>query len=595
MSGSKVLTLEEAIRRHVVAEMHLNFASTPFRSNASIRALGRVFRGKDPRFVLSATGFHSTAHLLPLLRLGRRYISTFFGDNYPIPRPNPVYSQVQAEGAALEFWSLGSYVAALRAGALGNRHAVTRSLLGSTMAEDLAAAGRFHTVEVPGDEGPEIVGMVKAIRPDVTFIHGLVGDARGNVLLSKPVCEGVWGALAAREGAIVTVERVVDHELTARYPDAIAIPSHRVLAVCEAPFGVHPQPLLPLPYADLPHYPDDFDHYRLWRDFTREPALFERFCEEVLDAPDAEAAYRQWVGPARLKRLARAERNLPPDTPPARQSVRPTPDEAWPQTAPNGVLKANTARLVLAARLICQRVVAGGYPVILAGIGHSFLAARLAKLWLAQHSVDVKVMIEIGMFDVECGPTCHPFLLSYDNMRQAERVSSVEDVLSTVTCGADNRCLGVIGAGQIDPRGHINSTRIGGRMLVGSGGANDIASAAAEVVVLTRCSPARMVPEVDYITSPGRAVRHVVTGACVFERQGDAPRWRVGDVYPLHGGRPLAEVLETIRASCPWDFEAPEGLQYAPVISTAELKLLYLLDPDGDHWEREPARAASWQ
>jgi acyl CoA:acetate/3-ketoacid CoA transferase beta subunit len=132
-------------------------------------------------------------------------------------------------------------------------------------------------------------------------------------------------------------------------------------------------------------------------------------------------------------------------------------------------------------------------------------------------------------------------------------------------------------------------------MLVGSGGANDIASAAAEVVVLTRCSPARMVPEVDYITSPGRAVRHVVTGACVFERQGDAPRWRVGDVYPLHGGRPLAEVLETIRASCPWDFEAPEGLQYAPVISTAELKLLYLLDPDGDHWEREPARAASWQ
>ena len=35
-------------------------------------------------------------------------------------------------------------------------------------------------------------------------------DRAGNVALHPPMLEGVWGALGARRGAIVTVERVVD-------------------------------------------------------------------------------------------------------------------------------------------------------------------------------------------------------------------------------------------------------------------------------------------------------------------------------------------------------------------------------------------------
>src|SRR5687767_1093562 len=99
---NKHLPLAEAITRHVRPGMHLNFASTPVRSNVAIRELARQFRQRAPGFTFSATGFHSTAHLLGLLRLGRRYIGCFFGDNHPTPRPNFLYQKLLSEGATLE-------------------------------------------------------------------------------------------------------------------------------------------------------------------------------------------------------------------------------------------------------------------------------------------------------------------------------------------------------------------------------------------------------------------------------------------------------------------------------------------------------------
>src|SRR5687768_17012444 len=109
---SKAIPLADAISRHVRPGMHLHFASTPARSNAAIRELARRFRGLSPDFVLSATGFHSSAHLLGLLRLAKKYVGCFFGDNYPAPRPNRLYQELANEGAVLEQWSLLSYVLA---------------------------------------------------------------------------------------------------------------------------------------------------------------------------------------------------------------------------------------------------------------------------------------------------------------------------------------------------------------------------------------------------------------------------------------------------------------------------------------------------
>jgi len=77
---TRCMRLGDAIREFVAPGDHLHFASTPSRSNASIREVARIFSGRSPEFLLSTSGFHSTAHLLARLRLGRRYLACFFGD-----------------------------------------------------------------------------------------------------------------------------------------------------------------------------------------------------------------------------------------------------------------------------------------------------------------------------------------------------------------------------------------------------------------------------------------------------------------------------------------------------------------------------------
>jgi acyl CoA:acetate/3-ketoacid CoA transferase beta subunit len=150
------------------------------------------------------------------------------------------------------------------------------------------------------------------------------------------------------------------------------------------------------------------------------------------------------------------------------------------------------------------------------------------------------------------------------------------------TCGADNACLGVIGAAQVDQHGNINSTRLAnGRLLVGSGGANDIASAAAEVVVLATCDRSRLLLGVDYITSAGRGVLRVVTDLCTFRRDAatDAT-WSIADVCAVQGA-PRDEVVERIRANCAWDNLTAGDVGFMQPILPDELHMLRALDTPG--------------
>src|SRR5262245_19549236 len=302
MAASKLQPLADAIHAHIRPGMHLNFAATPSRSNAAVREVARRFQGTAPGFTLSSTGFHSMAHLLAILRLGQRYIACFFGDNYPVPRPNSLYSNLLQEGAQLEHWSLWSYVTALRAGALGQPYGLTGSLADTTLGAELAVAGKFLQVPDPADRQRQL-GLVAALRPDITFVHAALGDRDGNIVAAAPYSEGFWGALGARLGVIATVERVVEPEALAMLQEAIKIPAQRVLAVCEEPFGAHPQPLYASPALGETGYADDFEHYQLWRAMSQDADLFDRFAALVLRGDDGAVGYRAFAGVERLAAL----------------------------------------------------------------------------------------------------------------------------------------------------------------------------------------------------------------------------------------------------------------------------------------------------
>jgi acyl CoA:acetate/3-ketoacid CoA transferase alpha subunit/acyl CoA:acetate/3-ketoacid CoA transferase beta subunit len=550
---NRLAPLSDAIASFVKPGMQLCFASTPSRSNAAIRELARHFRGKKPDFVLSATGFHSLLHLLGVLRLGRRYVGCFFGDNYPAPRANRLYGELLREGYELEHWSLWSYVSALAAGAYGQPFAFTRSLVGTSLGAQLAEQGKLFEIADPSDPDRRL-GLVRAMSPDVTFLHAPLGDAHGNVAFSPPYGEGFYAALAARSGVIVTVERVVSSDMLATLPHFRPLPAHRVLAVCEEPFGAHPQPLHVAP-AELralePGYADDYAAYQSWRSMSQDPQAFSRFNTQVLEASDGAVGYRSFVSAARLQGLRRAPASLPPPPALTAEQLEPTDD-----------------LLLLAGRALARRVAQGGYRSILAGIGQAFAACRLAKLLLADRAEDVELMIETGFagIDVEAA---HPFLLSRENVASAARLTSIDSMLGALCCGGTSTCIGVIGAAEVDVDGSVNSTQTDDELLVGAGGAPDIAACAREVMVLTRADPRRLVRKVQYITSLGHNVRTIATEACVFERSGPGEPWLVRDVVPAR-----AAALKELLQAGGFRFTMPGPPLTAPAPSPLELELL---------------------
>jgi hypothetical protein len=317
-----------------------------------------------------------------------------------------------------------------------------------------------------------------------------------------------------------------------------------------------------------------------WRALTGDPAGLAAFIADVLCAPDAGAAYRDHVGADRLARLCEPEpRGV--HAPAIVGGGEPEPPEPAP---PGGPLDA---LIVAAARQLVARARAIGARVLLAGIGRAFFAARMAQLQLAAAGYPLRVMVETGLYDVDCGADGHGFLLAYDNAARARRLTGIDDILGVLACGADNRCIAALGAAQVDRRGNLNTTRLAGQLLVGAGGASDVAASVEEVVVLTRHSPGRLVDAVDYVTSPGHAVGSVVTERGVLTRPGarGARRGETWTIASLAGepGQSVACGVAAVTRDCPWPLVAAGDLGFAAPITADEARLLDRLDPAGKY------------
>lgn len=562
----KVLPLDELVRRHVRPRMTLHLSTAHVRSYAPAYELMRQFWGRAPGFTIAAIGLTGPWTGLVHGGLARRVVTTFCGENYPSPAPSPLVDAAwRAGGVEIQNWSILTLPLRLLAGAMGLPFLPTRSLLGSTMEE----ANRDDLVVSDDPFGAEgRVALVRALVPDVSLVHGLAADRAGNTLLAGPIGEGVFGALAAREGALVTVERIVPTEVIRRHAGLVRLPGAYVRAVAEAPLGGHPSGVAsPLP--EVPGYGEDYEFARVQREAFRAPETAEAWLREwVLGCPTP-AEYARRLGPARIEAL---RRGAEPEAWRAElRALAPT----IPTTAANS---AEEMLAVAASRRVAARVRAGGFTTLLAGIGVSNLAAWLAADTLRAEGVAVELMAEIGMFGY-LPRAADPFIFATRNFPTAKSLSDVFTVMGQFMGGRWNRCLGVLGAGQVDRGGNVNSTLIPGRRyLTGSGGANDVCSAAAEVLVAAAQDRRRFVEKVPYVTGPGRAVRTVVSHLGVFEKpeaHGDLVLTRY---LPTAGPTPEAAVA-AIRAACGWEVRVAPELAAEPPPKPEELALLRAFDP----------------
>lgn len=121
----------------------------------------------------------------------------------------------------------------VQAGAMGVPFVPTLGYAGTDVIE---RRDDFAVVPDPFNPDERIV-VGKAINPDVALFHGMKGDKRGNVLVSR---DGEAPMLAqASRRVLVTVEEVVE-EVGRDDPSGTYIPGIHVTTLAHASYGAHP-------------------------------------------------------------------------------------------------------------------------------------------------------------------------------------------------------------------------------------------------------------------------------------------------------------------------------------------------------------------
>lgn len=565
---SKVLPLDDAMRRHVKPGMTIHFGYTGARPMAASNALVRVFAGTRPDFWIVCAGMVANQASLVSENLVRKLTVSFVGENYPTASPHKIFQQAINSGSVeIENQSLLLVAQRLAAGASGFPFALTRSLVGSSMQD----SPDFMRIADPFGSGEQI-GAARAIVPDVTIVHGLAADEQGNILISPPFGEGDTVAFAAKHGVIATVERIVSPDVIRANPTLAIIPSHRVLSVSEAPMGCHPYAIFNPGGVNVSAYVEDYDFFMDIRAASRSKEKFDQWVREWILEVGSHENYVRKLGADRVQMLRGRALH-----------------ESWQDDMTPQVVQAIVSRqdhdsvdkmVVAAAHVLEKKVKQDGFEIVEAGVGYANLAAWLAvsKLQM-EDGIPAELVAEIGMYGFTPQPG-EPFIFANRNLTSAKSFTTCFGVLGQFVGSRHNNCLSIIGAAQIDAQGNINSTYSDdGRFLVGSGGANDINSASKDIVAITQQSAKRLVNKLPYITSPGHLVSTLVTDLGLFEKRNG--RFALTGVFPAEG-MTQAQIVDKIRAECEWDFEVADTLHVEPLPNRDELIRLRLFDPRCD-------------
>lgn len=564
LAADKVMPLKEAISRFVKPGMSLHLGHSYARPCAAYQELARQFWGKDPGFTISTLGFTGDMNSIFYSGIVKKAIATFFGDSYPMPGPNPVYQAAYRDGTVeMENWTILTFSMRLLAGALGFDWIPGNSLIGTTLEKENSKD--FFKMETPDGEQ---MGFVRALRPDITFLHGWAADRAGNVVCAPPYAETASSARGAKEGAIVTVERIVDHDFIKRYSHFVKVPSYLVRAVCLTPFGSHPAGMSNYGLeSEVTGYEVDREFIINLRNQCKDPEKLKAWMDEwVLGCEDHEA-YVKKLGHERIWHLK------------GKSALNSWEDEladALPEMNPGPDYNPVEMMISVGARVITEKLLEKEYRTILAGVGASNLAAWLAYYNLREKDFDADLIAEVGFYGYSPQPA-DPFIFNLRNVPHCRMLSDVNDVLGSIVGAKSNRCIGSLGAGQVDKRGNVNSTCIPDLklFLVGSGGAADVAAGARDVVIIIDHAAFRLVEQVPYITCPGDRISTVVTTKCVMEKRGG--ELVLTGYFPAEGGRDAA--VADIMENCGWDLQVADDLVEIAPPTLDELKSARMFDP----------------
>jgi glutaconate CoA-transferase, subunit B len=195
--------------------------------------------------------------------------------------------------------------------------------------------------------------------------------------------------------------------------------------------------------------------------------------------------------------------------------------------------------------------------IVAVGLGLPVVASFLAK---QTHAPNMTILFELGVIDPE--PIHAGVGLADPRVwYRAKVLSSFVDILGTIL-HKGMVDVGFLGGLETDPYGNLNTSLVGDpkgefRHMIGSGGANDIASCARRTIIIMRHEARKLKKAISFITSPGYLTggdsrvkaglgggpSRVITDKAIF---GFHPETKQMMLISIHPGNTLEDVLGTM-------------------------------------------------
>ena len=195
--------------------------------------------------------------------------------------------------------------------------------------------------------------------------------------------------------------------------------------------------------------------------------------------------------------------------------------------------------------------------IVAVGLGLPVVASFLAK---KTHAPNMTMLFELGVIDPEpihCGVGLADPRVWY----RAKVLSSFVDILGAIL-HKGRVDVGFLGGLEVDQYGNLNTTLVGDpraqfRHMIGSGGANDIASCAQRTIIIMRHEARKLKQAISFVTSPGYVAggdsraqaglqggpSRVITDKAIF---GFHPQTKQMMLLSIHPGNTLDDVLGTM-------------------------------------------------
>lgn len=285
---SKVMSTKEAISKFVNPGDFLFIGGyicrTPF------AAIHEIIRQHKNNLTITRSNAADDFDMMIGAGLVKRFIGTFLslgiyglGRCYRRSMEKSIPHKIEVE----EYTNL-SLPMMLMAGAMGMPFVPVKDMVGTDLLNVRSFMGenKYKMIDSPFDGKPTL--LVPALKPDVAIIHVQQADEYGNAQMWGIGGDCRVGANAAGK-VIVSCERIVDREIIGKDPSRTIVPSFKVVAVTEEPFGAHP--------GYTPGFYDvDFGYGYQYQQASNSVEGFENFLKEwVFDVQDRKAYTQHYI------------------------------------------------------------------------------------------------------------------------------------------------------------------------------------------------------------------------------------------------------------------------------------------------------------